>query len=237
MRYCNPSVLALLLKKVSSLEMITGGTYDSAKADSSIATGYGCNQCLRNGWVYAVQDTQSWYSQITDQAVDYTGECCETLATCPNAYDASTTDNVKAGWKVSTVTFASVDMAVHACPIKSWKCASTDFADRGTTSLIFDENYDYPDYGFNNEAISTQDQCSYHITKDKLFTRTVSNPDPNKGLYAEIRFPIWGPRSSNTGTSAENLIHYMEWDSNQVTSDSVYTAWPSSQSSVAVVDD
>ena len=29
----------------------------------------------------------------------------------------------------------------------------------------------------------------------------------------------------------------MEWDSEQVTADSVYTAWPSSQSSVAVVDD
>ena len=58
----NPLILLIFLNQISGLEMITGGTYDSAKALSSSASGYGCNVCLRNGWVYAVPDTQSWYS-------------------------------------------------------------------------------------------------------------------------------------------------------------------------------
>ena len=110
--------------------MISGGTNDSGKALSSSSTGYGCHMCIRNGWVYAVPDSQTWYSKVSDSD-GYLGECCDTLANCPNAYDSSTSDKVKAGWKASTVTFASVDMAVHACPFKSSKCynpQSTDIA-------------------------------------------------------------------------------------------------------------
>ena len=107
--------------------MITGGSYDSAKALSSDATGYGCQMCLRNGWIYSVPDSQTWYSEISDEATDYAGECCDSIENCPNAYDAGTADNVKAGWKASSVTFASVDMAVHACPFKSWKCHYGNF--------------------------------------------------------------------------------------------------------------
>ena len=32
-------------------------------------------------------------------------------------------------------------------------------------------------------------------------------------------------------------IHYLEWSSHQVTADSTYTSWPSSQSAVSVIDD
>jgi hypothetical protein len=55
---------------------------------------------------------------------DYSGECCDTIANCPNAYDSSTTDTVASGWLASTVTFASVDLAVHACPMKEDVCKS-----------------------------------------------------------------------------------------------------------------
>ena len=229
----NLQVLAIFLGKVSPLEMITGGSYDSAKALSSDATGYGCNQCLRNGWVYAVPDSQSWYSQITDEATDYAGECCDTLANCPNAYDAGTGDTVTAGWLASTVTFASVDMAVHACPMKSWKCTNTNSGDRSTTSI---SNLDYSQYevvsltyGFDTtKVITTQDQCSYHISKDKVDSSVYSGYKMIPGYYMT---------SWSSATSSESLVHYMEWDSEQVTADAVYTEWPSSQSSVAVVDD
>lgn len=124
------TIILIFLQGIHSLEMISGGTYDSAKALSSSATGYGCHMCIRNGWVYAVPDSQTWYSKVSNSD-GYLGECCDTLANCPNAYDSSTSDKVKAGWKASTVTFASVDMAVHACPFKSSKCynpQSTDIA-------------------------------------------------------------------------------------------------------------
>jgi hypothetical protein len=32
-------------------------------------------------------------------------------------------------------------------------------------------------------------------------------------------------------------IHYMEWDSHQVTTDATYIAWPTAQSAVSVIDD
>jgi outer membrane lipoprotein SlyB len=124
MFYSNTLVVALFLKGFRGLEMITGNTYDSSKALSSSSTGYGCHVCIRNGWVYAVPDSQTWYGKITDDTTAYGGECCDTLANCPNAYDSSTGDNVAAGWKASTVTFASVDMAVHACPFKTTKCSN-----------------------------------------------------------------------------------------------------------------
>ena len=119
--YSNPMVLSLFLKGYSGLEMITGGTYDSAKALSSASAGYGCQICIRNGWVYAVPDSQTWYSKIDDDLTAYAGECCDTLANCPNAYDSGTS-GVASGWKASTVTFATVDMAIHACPMRTTKC-------------------------------------------------------------------------------------------------------------------
>jgi hypothetical protein len=53
---------------------------------------------------------------------EYSGECCDSLANCPNAYDSGGTDNLASGWKASSVSFNSVDMAVHACPMKESKC-------------------------------------------------------------------------------------------------------------------
>ena len=38
--------------------------YDSLKADASDSTGYGCHECIRNGWVFAT--TLEWYSVIED---------------------------------------------------------------------------------------------------------------------------------------------------------------------------
>jgi hypothetical protein len=122
MTFSNPVIMALLVGSVSSLQMLGGTGYNSANALSSSATGYGCNVCIRNGWVYAVPDSQTWYTVITDVAEAYAGECCDTIANCPNAYDAGAPNSVKAGWKASTVTFSNVDMAVHACPFKAHKC-------------------------------------------------------------------------------------------------------------------
>jgi hypothetical protein len=122
MFYSNPIVLFLFLNGSKGLEMITGNTWSSSNALSSSASGYGCHVCIRNGWTYAVPDAQTWYATITDDSVAYGGECCDTLANCPNAYDSGTGDTVKAGWKASTVTFASVDMAIHACPFRTTKC-------------------------------------------------------------------------------------------------------------------
>ena len=67
--------------------------------------------CIRNGWTYAVPDSQTWHSLI-ESGLDYAGECCDVLSNCPNAYDSSQSDNVASGWKASTVTFSSVDMAI-----------------------------------------------------------------------------------------------------------------------------
>lgn len=118
--------------------MISGGVYDSGKALSSDPTGYGCHVCLRNGWVYAVPDAQTWYSKITATDEDYAGECCDSIENCPNAYDSGTVDNVKAGWKASSVTFNSVDMAIHACPFKAWKCTNVYEDDLATSTRLWE---------------------------------------------------------------------------------------------------
>lgn len=55
---------------------------------------------------------------------DYAGECCDSIENCPNAYDSSESDSLASGWLSSTSTFASVDMAVHACPMKADVCKS-----------------------------------------------------------------------------------------------------------------
>ena len=113
--------------------------------------------------MYAVPDSQTWYSEISDEAEGYAGECCDTIANCPNAYDAGTTDNVKAGWKASTVTFTSVDMAVHSCPYKSWKCNDFEFKKEADGTFL---NYNYlsSNFGFRDDKdISSQDQCNIHI--------------------------------------------------------------------------
>ena len=97
-------------------------TYSNAGADSSTAAGYGCQRCLRNGWVYAVPDTQTWYTSL-DTGENYAGKCCATFdADCGAAYDNTRTDNLAQGWKASHLTFTSVDVAIAACPQKDDVC-------------------------------------------------------------------------------------------------------------------
>ena len=114
--------------------------------------------CLRNGWVYAVPDTQSWFSLITG-STNYAGECCDKIENCPNAYDNSTSDLVRSGWKASSVTFASVDMAVHACPMKQEKCANMYNVEKKATDAANMGGYVI---GLQAEqAWTTQDSCGY----------------------------------------------------------------------------
>ena len=42
--------------------------------------------------------------------------------------------------------------------------------------------------------------------------------------------------STNVGED-EVLVHYLEWQTSQITNDATYTAWPDRSSSVAVIDD
>jgi hypothetical protein len=95
---------------------------------------------------------------------DYTGECCDTIANCPNAYDSGTSDNVKSGWKASTVTFGTPEMAVHACPQKSSVCKSAyNWAE-------YDTKYTNPGgYVVGLEASktwTTKDSCTYIFGND-----------------------------------------------------------------------
>lgn len=177
----------LLLQGNNCLEMITGNSYDSAKALSSNAAGYGCHQCIRNGWVYAVPDSQTWYATIPSGEA-YAGECCDTLANCPNAYDSGTSDNVKAGWKASTVTFGSVDLAVHACPQKADLCYTQN------------TNADKKTHGFHDGVQYTpQDSCS--------FLRWTNIPT-NK----EYGTPIFNTYYGTTLTNSDIKLHYVEWN-------------------------
>jgi len=90
---------------------------------------------------------------------DYTGECCDSIENCPNAYDSSTTDKVASGWLASTVTFASVDMAVHACPNKFIVCSTLyNWADADTK---WANPAGYWIGLLSDAAWSTKDSCSY----------------------------------------------------------------------------
>lgn len=48
--------------------------------------------------------------------------------------------------------------------------------------------------------------------------------------------PYFWP-DDTTLTNSQMKIHYLEWSSHQVTADSTFTDWPSSQSAVSVVND
>ena len=41
---------------------------------------------------------------------------------CANAYDASTSNKLKSGYRASSLDFASKDLAVAACPTKKDLC-------------------------------------------------------------------------------------------------------------------
>ena len=115
----------MLLKNTYGLQSLSG-TYSNSGADSSQASGYGCQQCLRHGWVYAVPDTQTWYTSLVS-GENYSGMCCETFdADCGSAYDSSQTNNLATGWKASHLIFTSVDMAIAACPQKEDVCIKPD---------------------------------------------------------------------------------------------------------------
>jgi hypothetical protein len=81
-----------------------------------------------------VPSNQTWYDLLAS-GEDYYGECCDTLSNCANAYDSSTSDNVASGWLASTVTFAEVDMAVHACPMKTDVCKVVYRSDSRATEV------------------------------------------------------------------------------------------------------
>lgn len=69
-------VITALIYGAKGLEMFSGNTYNSANADSSTANGYGCHQCIRNNWIYAVASDQPWWSAI-ESGTDYKGFCCD----------------------------------------------------------------------------------------------------------------------------------------------------------------
>ena len=117
--------LMALLNGAKALEMLTGNTYDSAKADSSASTGYGCHQCIRNGWIYAVPDSQTWWSSISS-GTGYLGQCCDPsdkAGSCGSTAWDTGTNSWKSGWSSSEIFTASEkDMAVAACPWKEDLC-------------------------------------------------------------------------------------------------------------------
>lgn len=227
---------------VSALEMIEGETYDSDMALSSNSAGYGCHICLRNGWVYAVPDAQSWYS-VLGSSTDYSGECCDSIENCPNAYDSGGTDSLASGWKASSVSFNSVDMAVHACPMKESKCwtSSCDTYNKATQACNYDGDQGEMDWDVNGYGLgmrksalwTTQDSCSYLMGGPTYnsYTETARSE-----YFIKSQLPILKYRTDATENVESVLVHYLEWESAQVTYDSVYTAWPDTQSSVSVVD-
>ena len=210
--------------------MNSGVTYDSTKALTSSTDGYGCASCIRNRWTYAVPDSQTWHSLINSG--DYAGECCDTIENCPNAYDSTTSDKVKTGWKASTVTFSTPEMAVHACPMKASVCKMAAGWDNYAT--------DISTAGGNIVGLSassswtTKDSCTYIFG-----TRPTTNAlgDTYYNEYAKKQMPQVLSYDANNAGADEVMIHYLEWQTTQITSDSVYTAWPKSDSTVAVIND
>lgn len=97
--------------------------YSSSLYDSADASGYGCQRCLRNGWIYAT--TQ--FDAILESGVEYIGECCEAWdetsgPTCITAWDATVADtNLASGWSLSS-DYNNVDEALGHCPMKVDKC-------------------------------------------------------------------------------------------------------------------
>ena len=179
--------------------MNTGVTYDSSKALSSSANGYGCASCIRNGWTYAVSDSQTWHSLINSG--DYAGECCDTIENCPNAYDSASSDKVKTGWKSSSVTFSTPEMAVHACPMKASVCKSAYNWASYATEMSNPGGYVV---GLSaSSSWTTKDSCTY------LFGTT-----PYNGVYSEQdkkMMPLVLSYDANNAGADEVMIHYLEW--------------------------
>jgi hypothetical protein len=90
-----------------------GDTYDSTFEDASSSSGYSCQQCISNGWIFAT--SLDWHSLIASGG-NYNGYCCgETFDSDCTAYDADEADLILSGYKLST-DFTSKDLAVAACP-------------------------------------------------------------------------------------------------------------------------
>lgn len=61
--------------------------------------------------------------------------------------------------------------------------------------------------------------------------------DARNDYFINSQLPILKYRTDSTESVKTVLVHYLEWESAQVTYDSVYTAWPDTQSSVNVINE
>ena len=123
-------VLTALIFGAKGLEMLTPPTFDSAKADSSAATGYGCHQCIRYGWLYVTSDSdQPWWSSI-ESGVAYKGFCCDPndKTACGTAWTGDhATGSWTTGWTSSEFFLPQEkDLLVVACPWKKDVCINSD---------------------------------------------------------------------------------------------------------------
>ena len=157
--------------------------YDSLKADASDSSGYGCHECIRNGWVFAT--TLDWYSVIENGSDNYQGFCCETFgADCLDAYDADAAA-VADGYKLSS-QFTSRDLALAACPMKESICGP-------------DKMFSYTSSSQAGDTINLlgtwtkQDSCTW------LFKAECDAP----GFFID---------ASSTKDDSKFILHYLEYD-------------------------
>ena len=169
------SVILLLshqYQEVLALKMLTGvgSTPESA----------GCNECIRNSWIYLTEvATDPWYA-VLPPGTDYSGSCCDPAA---GACAAGPSERASSD-------FASVDIAISACPQKQAYCGRDKIVTVNSKSS-------------NNREVKLEmsgpatmgDSCSWLI----------------KARCGAPGFDIH--RGETTATAEDVEIHFLEYDS------------------------